>query len=64
MFKKEMEGRMKQSIQLRILAVIVLIVLAVVDALAAFIPIVAIAGIVIILFKPRGFHKFINNIYI
>ena len=54
---------MKKGVQLRMLGIIVLIVLAIVDAIAYFVPIVAIAAIIILLFKPKWFHKFINNIY-
>lgn len=54
---------MKQSTRLQTLAIIILIVLAVIDAIAYFVPIAAIAGIVILLFKPKWFLNFINKIY-
>ncbi|MBN2323862.1 MAG: hypothetical protein JXQ30_09010 [Spirochaetes bacterium] len=53
---------MKQSTQLRILSVIVLVVLAFVDAIP-YTSIAALGGIVIILFRPKGFLTFIERIY-
>jgi len=53
---------MKKSTQLRILGVLVLIVLAVVDAIP-YTSIAALGGIVILLFRPKGFLTFIKKIY-
>ena len=57
-----MEVMMKKSTQLRILGVLVLIVLAVVDAIP-YTSIAALGGIVILLFRPKGFLTFIKKIY-
>ncbi len=54
---------MKQSTQLRIFAILILIVLAIVDAFSFFVPIVAILGLVVILWKPKWLRNFINKIY-
>ncbi len=54
---------MKRSIWLQILAILVFIVLAIIDAFSLYIPIVAIAGIILLLFKPKWLRTFINKIY-
>ena len=53
---------MKKSTQLRILGIIVLIVLAFVDAIP-YTSIVALGGIVILLFRPKGFLALIKKMY-
>ena len=53
---------MKKSTQLRILGIIVLIVLAFVDAIP-YTSIAALGGIVILLFRPKGFLNFIEKMY-
>jgi hypothetical protein len=53
---------MKRSTQLRILGIVVLIVLAFVDAIP-YTSIAALGGIVILLFRPKGFRSFIEKIY-
>ena len=54
---------MKKSVKFQIIGTIILIILAVVDAFSVFVPIVAIAFLAIILFKPMWFFNFIKNIY-
>ncbi len=54
---------MKESTKVQLLAVIILIVLAVVDAFLVFVPIVAILGIAIVLFKPKWFLRSVKNIF-
>ena len=54
---------MKQSTQLRIFAVLILIALAIVDAFSFFVPIVALLGLVVILWKPKWLRNFIDKIY-
>ncbi|HUT66633.1 MAG TPA: hypothetical protein VMZ05_10880 [Spirochaetota bacterium] len=53
---------MKKSTQLRILGIIVLIVLAFVDAIP-YTSIAALGGIVILLFRPKGFLNLIEKMY-
>ena len=53
---------MQKSTQLRILGIIVLIVIAFVDAIP-FTPVAALGGIVILLFRPKGFLNYIEKIY-
>jgi uncharacterized membrane protein len=53
---------MKESIQVRILAIILLVILALVDMIP-YTSITALVGIVILLFKPKWFQKFINKVY-
>ncbi|MFW6139054.1 MAG: hypothetical protein ACOC7U_07770 [Spirochaetota bacterium] len=54
---------MKENIQLRILAIVVLIVLGVLDAFAIFVPVVAIGGIILLLFRPKWFYNFVEKVY-
>jgi len=63
MFRQILEGKMKRSTWMRIIAIVVLAVLAAVDAIVVFVPLVALAGIVILLFKPKWFRTFINDLY-
>ena len=63
MFRQIAGGKMKRSTSMRILGITVLAVLAAVDAITVFVPIVALAGIVILLFKPKWFRTFINDLY-
>ena len=60
---KGVKEGMKQSVRLRIIAIIVLIILSVIDAVSIFVPIVAIVGIIIFLFKPKWFLNFVEKIY-
>jgi phosphoserine aminotransferase len=54
---------MSTSAKLRIFAVVVLIVLAVFDGIAFYIPIVAIVGIALLLFRPAWLFKFIAKVF-
>jgi len=54
---------MNRSTKYQIIAILVLTILAIVDAFSVFIPIVAIIGIAIFLFKPKWFANFVKNIY-
>jgi hypothetical protein len=58
-----MEVWMKKSLQLRILATIILIGLAIVDAIAFIAPIAAIGAIILILFRPKWLFTFFEKIY-
>ena len=53
---------MKESTQFRILAIVVLVVFAFIDALP-FTALTAFALIVLILFRPKWFRNFINKMY-
>jgi len=53
---------MKKSTQLRILGIIVLIVIAFVDAIP-YTSIAALGCIVILLFRPKGFLNLIEKMY-
>jgi hypothetical protein len=53
---------MQKSTQLRILGIIILIVIAFLDALP-FTPVAALGGIVILLFRPKGFLNYIERLY-
>jgi hypothetical protein len=48
---------------MRTLGIVVLAVLAVIDAIVVFVPLVALGGIIILLFKPKWFRTFIDSIY-
>ncbi len=54
---------MKKSVQLQIITIVLLVVVAVVDAIAVFVPITAVVWIFLILFKPKWFQRFVNNLY-
>lgn len=54
---------MENSMRYRIMGIILLIILAVVDAFLVFVPIVAILAIIIILFKPKWFYNIIVKLY-
>ena len=54
---------MKRSAKYQIIAILILIVLAVVDAFSVFVPIVAIIAIAIFLFKPKWFANFVKYLY-
>ncbi len=54
---------MKRSIKYQIIAILILITLAVLDAFSVFVPIVAIIAIAILLFKPKWFANFVKYLY-
>lgn len=54
---------MSTSLQLRIIAIVVLMVLAVIDAIAMFVPIVALGGIALLLFRPKWLFNFFAKVY-
>ncbi len=54
---------MEDGMRYRIMGIILLIVLAVVDAFLVFVPIVAILGLIILLFKPKWFYNIIVKMY-
>jgi len=54
---------MRKSTQLQIMAVLIFVVLAVVDALSVFVPIVAIAVIALMLFRPKWLFRFFQKLY-
>ena len=54
---------MKKSTQLQIIAVVILIAIAVVDALSVFVPIAAIALIALLLFRPKWLFHFFEKLY-
>ena len=53
---------MRKSTQLQIMAVLIFVVLAVVDALSVFVPIVAIAVIALMLFRPTWLVRFFQKL--
>ena len=57
------EGLMKQSTQVRIFAILILVVLAAIDAFSMFVPVVAFIGIVLILWRPKWLRTFIEKAY-
>ena len=54
---------MKKSTQWQIIAIAVLIVIAVVDALSVFVPIAAVGGIALLLFRPKWLYNFFQTLY-
>ena len=54
---------MKQSTQVRIFAILILVVLAVIDAFSFFVPVVAFLGIILILWRPKWLRSFIEKAY-
>jgi hypothetical protein len=54
---------MKKSVQSQIIAIVILIAIAIVDALSVFVPIAAGILIALILFKPKWLFKFFNTLY-
>lgn len=54
---------MKQSTQVRIFAILILVVLAAIDAVSMFVPVVAFIGIVLILWRPKWLRNFIEKAY-
>jgi len=54
---------MKKSLQLRIMAILILIAIAIVDAFSIFTPIAAVIGIALILFRPKWLFTFFEKIY-
>lgn len=54
---------MRKSTQLQIMAVLILVAIAVVDALSVFVPIAAIAVIALILFRPKWLFRFFHKLY-
>jgi len=53
---------MKKSLQLRIMAILILIAIAIVDAFSIFVPITAVIGIALILFRPKWLFTFFEKI--
>jgi len=53
----------KKSVLLRIIAIVILIGIAIVDAITVFIPITAVAAIALLLFRPKWLLKFFDRIY-
>jgi hypothetical protein len=53
---------MQKSTQFRLIGIIVLIIIAFVDAIP-FTPVAALGGIIILLFRPKGFLNYIEKIY-
>jgi len=51
---------MKKSLQLRIMAILILIAIAIVDAFSIFVPITAVIGIALILFRPKWLFTIIT----
>ena len=54
---------MKKSTQLRIITIVLLVGLAVIDAIAFVVPIAAVIGIFLFLFRPKWLLTFIEKIY-
>ena len=54
---------MKKSTQWQIIAVLILIAIAVVDAISIYLPLAAIGGIALLLFKPKWLFTFFQKIY-
>jgi hypothetical protein len=54
---------MKKSTQWRIIAVLILVAIAIVDALSFFVPIAAIAAIALLLFRPKWLFHFFEKLY-
>ena len=54
---------MKKSTQWQFIAIAILIVIAVVDALSVFIPIAAVVCIALILFRPKWLFNFFQTLY-
>ncbi len=54
---------MKKSLQLRIMAILILIAVAIVDAFSIFVPIAAVIGIALILFRPKWLFTFFEKVY-
>lgn len=59
----KMEGEMKQSTQLQIMAIIVIILFGILDVIAMYVPLVAIGALVILLFKPKWFFNLVRKLY-
>jgi hypothetical protein len=58
-----MGGLMKQSTQVRIFAILILVVLAAIDAFLFFVPVVAFIGIVLVLWRPKWLRNFVEKAY-
>jgi len=54
---------MKKSTQWQIIAVLILVVIAIADALSVFVPIAAIAAIALLLFRPKWLFHFFEKLY-
>lgn len=54
---------MKQSTKWQIIVIVILIAIAVVDALSVFVPITAIAAIALLLFRPKWLLHFFEKLY-
>jgi hypothetical protein len=53
---------MKKSTQLQIIAILILIVIAIVDAFP-FTPVAAISAIALLLFRPKWLFRFFEKLY-
>jgi hypothetical protein len=54
---------MKKSTQLQIIAIIILKSVAAVDAISIYLPLAALGGIALLLFKPKWLLSFFQKIY-
>ena len=54
---------MKKSTQWQIIAVLILVAIAIVDAISFFVPIAAIAVIALLLFRPKWLFRFFEKLY-
>ena len=54
---------MKKSTQWQIIAVLILVAIAIVDALSIFVPIAAIATIALLLFRPKWLFRYFEKLY-
>ena len=54
---------MRKSTRLQIMAVLILVAIAVADALSVFVPIAAIAVIALVLFRPKWLFRFFQKLY-
>jgi len=54
---------MEKKTKLQLYGVLILVMLAVVDAFTIFVPVVAILVIILLLFKPRWLYNYIKELY-
>lgn len=54
---------MRKSTLLQIVAVLILVAIAIVDAFSLFVPIAAIAAIGLLLFRPKWLFRFFQKLY-
>jgi hypothetical protein len=54
---------MKKSTQLQFVAIIILVAVAAVDAISIYLPLAALGGIALLLFKPKWLLSFFQKIY-